>query len=291
MQLSGMLRFIPFLQVLGSILSLCIGTSLAKAWLFPIIGASGTTALRTGFSALILLVIWRPWRRRIGGRDLGFIALYGITLGMMNLCFYLALQYIPFGLAVAIEFIGPLSVTLLFSRQLIDFIWIALAIAGIGLVLPLGGNHSGLDMTGVMYALCAAFGWGMYIIFGKKVSHLPGGFTVSIGLIFASMVTFPVGIIDASAILAHPGLLVIGLGIALISSSVPMSLEMAALRRLPHKAFGIMVSMEPAVAALVALVMLAETLTPQQVFAICLSITAGMGSAITARSKPTVTAQ
>lgn len=284
MRLSVSNRLVPFLLVLGSILSMGIGTSLAKAYLFPLVGATGTTALRTGFSALILLSLFRPWRQAISRRDMQRIALYGVTLGTMNLCFYLSLQTIPFGLAVAIEFIGPLTVTVLYSRKLADFIWIALAVAGMLLILPLKGNHSGLDLTGVLFALAAACCWGLYIMFGKTISHLPSGHTVAIGLVFASMVTLPVGLIDAGAIFSHPYLLLMGLVVAVVSSSLPMSLEMAALKRLPHKTFGILVSMEPAVAAFVAFFMLAENLTPTQIVAIAFSITAGVGSAMTARA-------
>lgn len=285
MQGSASDRMVPFLMVLGSILFLSIGTSLAKTFLFPLVGATGTTALRTGFSAIILLMLWRPWRAQITLGDLRYIALYGVTLGVMNLCFYLSIQTIPFGLAVAIEFIGPLSVTLIYSRRPIDFIWIAFAVTGILLILPLGNNQSALDATGVLFALCAAFCWALYIIFGKKLSHLHSGHTVAIGLIFASMVTFPVGIIDAGNIMAHPYLVLMGLLIALFSSSVPMSLEMAALKRLPHKTFGILVSMEPAIVAIIAFFMLSEHLTFIQVIAIAFSITAGMGSAMTAGGK------
>lgn len=285
MQWSASNRMVPFLMVLGSILSLSIGTSLAKTFLFPLEGATGTTALRTGFSAILLFILWRPWCAQFTLSDLRYIALYGVTLGIMNLCFYLSLQTIPFGLAVAIEFIGPLSVTLIFSRRPIDFIWIAFAVTGILLILPLGNNHSCLDATGVLFALCAAFCWALYIIFGKKLSHLHSGHTVAIGLIFASLVTFPVGIIDAGNIMAHPYLMLMGLLIALFSSSLPMSLEMAALKRLPHKTFGILVSMEPAIVAIIAFIMLAEHLTFTQVIAIAFSITAGMGSAMTAGGK------
>lgn len=276
---------VPFLMVLGSILSLSIGTSLAKTFLFPLIGATGTTALRTGFSAIILFVLWRPWRAQITLEDLRYIALYGMTLGGMNLCLYLSIQTIPFGLAVAIEFIGPLSVTLIYSRRLIDFIWIAFAVAGILLILPLGNNHNTLETTGVIFALCAAFCWALYIIFGKKLSHLHSGHTVAIGLIFASMVTFPIGIIDAGNIIVHPYLVFMGLLIALFSSSLPMSLEMAALKLLPHKTFGILVSMEPAIVAIVAFIMLSENLTFIQIIATTLSIAAGISSTMTADSK------
>lgn len=285
MPVSGPNRLTPFLMVLGSIVSLSIGSSLAKDVLFPLIGATGTTALRTGFSAVVMLGLWRPWKAAITGRDYGFIALYGVTLGVMNLCFYLALQTIPFGLAVAIEFVGPLSVTVLYSRRLSDFVWIALAVTGVSLLLPLGGNTAALPLIGVAFALAAALCWALYIVFGKVISHLHSGQTVAVGLVFASMVTLPVGLADAGAILAHPALLAVGLLIALLSSSLPMTLEMAALKRLPHKTFGILVSMEPAVAATVAFFMLSETLTPVQVIAVVLSITAGMGSAMTARGR------
>ncbi|TKI07807.1 EamA family transporter [Martelella alba] len=282
---SAVNRLVPFLMILGSITSLCIGTSLAKAFLFPLAGPAGTTALRTGFSAMLLLALWRPWQRTVRRRDMTFIVLYGLTLGTMNLLFYMALNKIPFGLAVAIEFIGPLTVTLLYSRRGIDFIWIALAAAGILLILPLHGNRSGLSLSGVVFALGAAFCWALYIVFGKRVSHLHSGQTVSIGLAFASLITIPAGIREAGALLVHPSLLAMGLLIALISSSLPMSLEMAALRRLPQKSFGILVSMEPAVAAIIGFFMLAETLTPVQSMAIVLSIAAGVGSAITARGR------
>ncbi|NDL63337.1 EamA family transporter [Acerihabitans arboris] len=278
-------RLVPFLLVLGSILSLSVGSSLAKDLLFPLIGPTGTTALRTGFSAIVLLALWRPWKASITAREYKFIALYGVTLGAMNLCFYLALESIPFGLAVAIEFVGPLTVTVLYSRKLSDFIWIALAVTGVLLLLPLRGNDSGLPLTGVLFALGAALCWALYIIFGKTISHLHSGQTVAVGLVFASMVTLPVGMANAGAILTHPHLLAMGLLIALLSSSLPMTMEMAALKRLPHKTFGILVSMEPAVAALVAFFMLSETLTLIQAIAVTFSITAGMGSAITARSR------
>ncbi|XBS71394.1 DMT family transporter [Acerihabitans sp. KWT182] len=276
-------RLVPFLLVLGSIVSLGIGTSLAKAYLFPLIGAAGTSALRTGLSAVMLLCWWRPWQTAVNRRDMTFIALYGVTLGAMNLCFYLALKTIPFGLAVAIEFIGPLTVTVMFSRKIMDFVWILLAVSGMLMLLPLWGTQSGLDMRGVMFSLIAALCWGLYILFGKKISHRHSGQTVAIGLVFASIVTFPMGMRDAGAIIAHPYLLPVGLLVALISSSLPMTLEMAAMKRLPHKAFGILVSMEPAVAAIVAFLLLGESLTLIQMLAVALSVTAGIGSAMTAR--------
>lgn len=179
---------------------------------------------------------------------------YGVALGCMNLLFYLSLRTIPFGVAVAIEFSGPLAVAMLSSRKPIDFLWLALAIVGLGLLLPLGHDVAGLDPQGVMYALAAAVCWGAYIVFGKRVGHLHAGQSVALGL-----------------------------SVAAISSAVPISLEMMALKRLPKEAFGIMTSMEPSVAAVLGLLMLDEHLSGLQWLAIVCTMLAAAGSAATAR--------
>ena len=176
---------LPFLAVLGSVTALGIGTSFAKQ-LFPQVGSLGTTALRVGFSALILLLLWRPWRWPLGGADARSLLRYGVALGFMNLLFYMSLRTIPFGVAVAIEFTGPLGVALFYSRKPIDFVWVALAVLGLGLLLPLGTQAANLDPQGVMYALAAAVCWGAYIVFGKRVSHLHAGHSVALGLAVAA---------------------------------------------------------------------------------------------------------
>ncbi|KJV27435.1 EamA family transporter [Luteibacter yeojuensis] len=273
--------WLPALAVLGSVTSLCIGTSFAKK-LFPLVGAEGTSALRVGFSALVLLLFWRPWRWPLGRRDAGFVIRYGLTLGVMNLLFYMALRTIPFGLAVAIEFSGPLAVAMLSSRRAVDFVWLASAIAGLAMLLPLG-QHAALDPTGVMFALGAAVCWALYILFGKQAGHLHAGHSVSLGLVAASVVVVPVGIAKAGASLLDPGILAAGVGIAIVSSAIPMSLEMMALKRLPSQTFGIMVSLEPAVASLLAMLLLGEMLTAHQWLAIGFIVLASVGSTITAR--------
>ena len=264
---SRLTRLIPLLAVLGAVTALGLGTSWAKYALFPLVGASGTTAVRVGFSALILLLLWRPWRWPLTRVDARSIALYGGTLGLMNLAFYMSLRTIPFGIAVAIEFAGPLAVAIWSSRRVVDFVWVALAVAGLALLLPLGHSGSVLDPVGVMYALAAAVAWGAYIIFGKRVGHLHAGHSVALGLTVAALVVVPVGV-------------------AAISSAIPISLEMVALKRLPKESFGIMISMEPAVAALIALVLLDEYLSGLQWVAIGLIVAASMGSALTARRTP-----
>ena len=276
-------RAIPLLAVLGSVTALGIGTSWAKQYLFPLVGAQGTTALRVGLSAVLMLLLWRPWRWQLSRADAKAIALYGAALGGMNLMFYMSLQTLPFGLAVAIEFSGPLAVAIWSSRRAVDFVWVALAISGLGMLLPLGLSASALDPVGVLYALAAAVFWATYIVFGKRAGHLHAGHSVSLGLLVAALVVVPVGVAQAGAALLSPSVLLIGLAVAVVSSAIPISLEMMALKRLPKEAFGIMISMEPAVAAVLALVLLGEHLSVLQWLAIGCIVAASMGSALTAR--------
>ena len=274
---------LPFLAVLCSVTSLGVGTSFAKQ-LFPQVGSLGTTALRVGFSALLLLALWRPWRWPLSRQDALSLLRYGVALGLMNLLFYMSLRTIPFGLAVAIEFSGPLTVALLSSRKPIDFVWLALAAAGLGLLLPLGLGSAPLDLEGVLYALAAAVFWGAYIVFGKRVGHLHAGHSVALGLSVAALTVVPFGVWQAGSALLDPQILLFGLGVAAISSALPISLEMMALKRLPQEAFGIMTSMETAVAALLGLFLLDEHLGALQWLAIVCVMLAAAGSSISSRS-------
>ena len=275
-------NILPILAVLGSVTALGIGTSFAKQ-LFPQVGSLGTTALRVGFSALLLLALWRPWRWPLSRADAMSVLRYGVALGFMNLLFYMSLRTIPFGVAVAIEFSGPLAVAMLYSRRPIDFAWLALAVVGLGLLLPLGHSVASLDSEGVMYALSAAVCWGAYIVFGKRLSHLHAGHSVALGLTVAALTVVPFGVWHAGSALLDPRILLFGLGVAAISSAIPISLEMMALKRLPQEAFGIMTSMEPAVAALLGLLMLDEHLGRLQWLAIVCIMMAAAGSSVTAR--------
>lgn len=274
---------LPVLAILGSIVFLCTGTSWAKSTLFPEIGAQGTTALRLGFSALLMLLFWRPWRTPVARADLRSIALYGATLGIMCLSFYLSLRTLPFGIAVAIEFAGPLSVAVWSSRRALDFVWIALAVLGLALLLPLGHDVHSLDPAGLTWAALGGTGWACYIVFGKRVGHLPIRITAPLGAAVAALVVVPVGVAHAGAALLSPTILLTGLGVALVSSAIPISLELFALKHLPKQVFGTMTSMEPAVAALLALVFLGEVLSPVQCLAIGLIMAASMGCAFAAR--------
>ena len=276
---------LPLLAVLGSVIALGIGTSFAKQ-LFPQVGSLGTSALRVGFSALLLLLIWRPWRWPLSRGDGVSLLRYGAALGCMNLMFYQSLQSIPFGVAVAIEFSGPLAVAMFSSRKPVDFVWLALAVLGLGLLLPLGHDVTRLDPTGVGFALGAAVCWAAYIVFGKRVGHLHAGHSVALGLSVAALTVVPFGVWHAGTSLLDPAILLFGLGVAAVSSAIPISLEMVALKRLPQEAFGIMTSLEPAVAALLGLLMLGEHLTGLQWLAIVLVMLAAAGSSVTASRAP-----
>ena len=277
---------LPILAVLGSVTALAIGTSFAKQ-LFPQVGSMGTTALRVGFSALLLLALWRPWRWPLSRADAISVVKYGVALGFMNLLFYMSLRTIPFGVAVAIEFSGPLAVAMVYSRKPIDFLWLLLAVVGLGLLLPIGKSAASLDTEGVLYALAAAVCWGTYIVFGKRLSHLHAGHSVALGLSVAAITVVPFGVWHAGSALLDPKILLFGLGVAAISSAIPISLEMIALKRLPQESFGIMTSMEPAVAALLALLLLDEYLNWLQWLAIfCIMMAAAGSSATARRSEP-----
>ncbi len=275
-------RVVPLLAVLGSVTALGLGTSFAKQ-LFPQVGALGTTALRVGLSALLMLALWRPWRWSLARVDVLAILKYGVALGFMNLLFYMSLRTIPFGIAVAIEFCGPLAVAASASRRRVDWVWLCLAVMGLALLLPLDPGTAPLDPLGVMYALAAAVCWATYIVAGKRLGHLHAGQSVAWGLGVAALAVLPFGIWQAGSALLDPNILLFGLGVAAVSSAIPISLEMVALKRLPQEAFGVMISLEPAVAALLGLWLLDEHLQTLQWLAIAITMLAAAGSAMTAR--------
>lgn len=271
--------FAPVAALIGSMCSLMIGTSFAKH-LFPAVGAAGTISYRIVIAALILVVLRRPWRHRLSRRDAGAVALYGVTLGAMNLMFYMALRTIPMGLTIAIEFVGPLTVALLASRRAFDFLWIGLAVLGLGLLLPIGVGASSLDPVGVAFALGAAVMWGLYIVFGQRVGHLAGGQAVAIGMVCGSLFVLPFGIAGAGSALLDPALIASGVVVAVMSSAVPYSLEMFALRQLPRQTFGVLLSLEPAIGSLAGLAILGEHLTGREWIAIACVVAASAGSAL-----------
>ena len=277
---------LPAAAVVGGIVSLSVGTSLAKH-LFPIVGAEGTITLRVGLSALMLAALWRPWRLRLAWRDAGLVLAYGAVLGAMNLMFYMALRTIPFGVAVAIEFAGPLAVATLSSRRPVDFLWIGLAVLGLSQLLPFGGGAVALDPVGLAYTIGSGTLWGVYIVCGQRVGHLHGGRTVALGMAVATLVVAPFGIARAGTALLDPGVLPLALGVALLSSALPYSLEMFALGRLRRETFGVLLSVEPAVSALAGLVVLGEALSLRQWIAVGSIVVASVGSTASAGPRGT----
>lgn len=263
--------------------SIQIGASLAKG-LFPAVGAQGATALRLAFSALVMTAVGRPWRVRLTRNNVTPLLLYGLSLGVMNLCFYMALRTIPLGVAVALEFLGPLGVAVATSRKARDFIWVALAATGVVVLSPVSPLSASLDVTGAAYALAAGACWALYIVFGAKAGDLHGGQTVAVGSLVAAAVAVPFGVAHAGARLLDPALLPIAIGVAVLSSALPYSLEMVALRQLPARTFGICMSAEPALAALSGFVFLGEHLGAAQLIGIGAIIAASIGAVLTART-------
>lgn len=275
---------LPYVCLVGAMVSLCAGTSFAKT-LFPLVGAQGTSAYRVGFSALVLCLIWRPWRFPLARKDLIAVAAYGAVMGAMNLCFYMAIRTIPLGLAIAIEFTGPLSLAMIHARKPIHFLWIALAVAGLALLLPLGDTSLNLDPVGVGFAAAAAVFWALYIVAGQRTGHLHGGRSVALGMTTAALVVAPFGLVTAGAALLSPVALGLGLVVAVVSSAIPYSLEMVALRGISKRSFGVMLSLEPAVGALAGLLLLGEQLAPRQWLAIGFVIAASVGTVATDPSR------
>ena len=264
----------PPAQVLAGILSVQVGAALAKQ-LFGTIGSAGTVAVRLFFAALVLVVIWRP-SFRLGRPAWTVVIGYGLVLGAMNLCFYLALATIPLGVVVTIEFLGPLAVALAGSRRWLDGLWALLAAGGVVLLTEGRGD---LQLAGILFALGAAVCWASYILLSAALGrHTDDGGGLALGMALAAVVVAPVGIADSGTALLEPWVLAVGLGVALLSSVIPYSLELEALRRMPPRVFGVLMSLEPAVAALVGLVVLGEILGPLQWVAVLLVVAASAGA-------------
>jgi inner membrane transporter RhtA len=261
------------------------GAALAKN-LFPLVGASGATALRTGLGAVMLAAVWRPWRVRCTWSQARVIVLYGTSIGWMNLCFYSSLKTIPLGIAVALEFTGPLAVAVAASRRPVDFLWIAMAVAGLLALLPLHIDSQRLDPTGIALALGAGVLWATYIVFGRKAGAAHGGQITALGLLVAAIMIVPVGLAENGAHLFSLEVLPIGIGVGVISSALPYSLEMIAMPRIPTRTLGVLLSLDPALGAVSGLIFLGESLTWLQWAAIACIMAASAGSATSHATQP-----
>ncbi|MFY7461361.1 threonine/homoserine exporter RhtA [Enterobacter cloacae complex sp. CDL005] len=279
--------WMPVAVILIAMMSIQSGASLAKS-LFPLVGAPGVTALRIALGTLILVVVFKPWRLRFKKEQRLPLLFYGLALGGMNYMFYLSIQTIPLGIAVALEFTGPLAVALFSSRRPVDFIWVVLAVLGLWFLLPLGQSVSQIDLTGAALALGAGACWAVYILTGQRAGEEHGPATVALGSLIAAVIFVPIGMAQATDSIWQWSILPVGLAVAILSTALPYSLEMIALTRLPTRIFGTLMSMEPALAAISGMIFLGETLTLVQTLALCSIIAASMGSTLTMRPEPKV---
>lgn len=276
------MRVGPIPTLLVSMLSIQGGAAIAKG-LFPYLGAVGTTGVRIVFAALLTLAVVRPPVRRLVREHAGLLAAYGVALGAMNLTFYMAIARIPLGLGVALEFCGPLALTVWLSRRGLDFAWVLLAAAGLALLTPWNQAAESLDPVGVALALFAGACWAAYIVVGGRLSRrLPAATATSLGLLSAAVVVLPFALADGVVQRIDVQTAAAGLAVAVLSSAIPYTLEMSALSRLPVRTFGVLMSLEPAVAAMMGLLFLSEMLGPSQWIAIACVSAASAGAAVTA---------
>ena len=268
-------RVPPVPLVLTGICSVQVGAAVG-ATIFDEVGASGTTLLRLGMAALVAAVVFRPDPRGHSAADLRLGALLGLTLGVMNLAFYEALDRMPLGVAVTIEFAGPLGLAVALSRRRLDYVWAGLAAAGIVLLADPGGG--GLDPAGLALILLAAACWAGYILLSQRAGRVfPGTRGIGLALVVAAVVPIGPGIAQGGAELLEPRFLLIGLLVGVASSVIPYTLETEALRRMPAHAFGVLMSLEPAVAALAGLLILGQELGWRELVAMALVVAASIG--------------
>jgi inner membrane transporter RhtA len=273
---------VPIAVLIAAMVCFQVGAALAKG-LFPAVGAAGMAALRLALSSIMLLAVWRPWRLRLSPREIRVIVYYGLALGFMNFLFYLSLRSIPLGIAVALEFTGPLALAMAASRRAVDFLWILMAALGLLALLPVGLGSKPLDLLGVGCALAAGMCWALYIFFGRKAGAAHGGQTTALGMVIGAIVIVPIGVAQAGAQLFSPAILPAALGVALLSSALPYSLEMLAMPRLPTRTVGVLMSLDPALGALSGLYFLGESLSWIHWAAIASIMAASAGSAATSR--------
>ena len=269
-------RVPPVALVLAAATSIQFGAALA-ATLFDDVGPAGASLLRIGLAAVFLWALLRPEPRRYAPADLQLAAAFGVSLGVMNLAFYEALDRIPLGVAVTIEFAGPVGIAVALSRRALDLVWVALAVGGIVILAdPFGAG--GVDPVGLLFVSVAAIAWAVYILLAARAAHRFDGLTgLALASAVAALVPLVPGVVSAGADLLVPEMLALGAVVALLSSVIPYSLETTALRRIPPRVFGVLMSLEPAVAALAGFLVLDQRLGSRDLVAIGLVITASVG--------------
>lgn len=271
--------------VILAIVAIQVGSGLAVN-LFPLLGAEGTVATRIVFSSILLLLfagnrVFTYGRTFLDNKWL--LLAFGLTIAMMNFCFYQALDRIPLGAAVAFEFIGPLSLAALTSRQWVQFVWVAIAAVGIVLLSPLSGND--LQASGVIFALMAGACWAAFILLAGKIGErVQGNDGLTIAMVISALIMIPYALPVAGVMVGAPWLLAGGFALALLSTAIPLTFEFQALRKISARRYGILVSLEPAVAVLAGALLLKERLGYLSVFAIACVIIAAVGITLSERN-------
>lgn len=265
--------------VLLSQISMTSGASLAKS-LFSLLPPAGVTSLRLAFSALVLLCFLHPWKGTQPKISWKNALIYGVAVGCMNLSFYYAIERIPLGVAVGIEIMGPLSVALASSRRLLDVAWVVSAVTGLSLLLPLQNFSMSIDPIGVALAVLAGVLWAAYVVFSKRNSSSGGAHFVMYGMIAGTLLIMPVGIWESGSLLLEPHILFYGACLGIASSALPYSLEIIALKRLPARVFGTLLSLSPGLAALSAFIFLGELLSLAQWIGLGFIIVASIGTSV-----------
>jgi inner membrane transporter RhtA len=275
----------PVAMVIAAATSIQFGAAIG-ATLFDDVGPAGASMLRLSLAAVILVALWRPRLAAYDRAALRLALAYGLTLGLMNLFFYEALDRIPLGVAVTIEFVGPVGVAVVLSRRPLDLVWVALAVAGILLLAdPFGAG--GVDPVGLAFVLGAGACWAAYIVLAQRATRVfPGGTGLAIAAVVAALVPLGPGLVEGGAGLLAPATLLAGLAVALLSSVIPYTLETESLRRMPANVFGVLMSLEPAVAAIAGLVVLGQRLGARDLVAIGLVIAASVGVTRTTAPPP-----
>ena len=266
------------LYALGAIASVQVGATFARQ-LFAFIGPSGAVFLRVALGAAILLVLGRSGRPRLSAAQWRSVLVFGLVIAGMNLCFYQAIARIPLGVAVTIEFLGPLGVAIAGSRKLVDFAWAALAAIGVAILSFKGGGT--ISTVGLLFGLAAAAGWACYILLSQRVGRIvPGPGGLAFALAIAGIALLPFGIASAGARLLEPHNLLAGALVAILSSAIPFSLEFAALRRLSSQVFGVLMSLEPGMGAAAGYIFLNQRLAPIDLLGIALVVVASIGATV-----------
>lgn len=279
-------QLVPVLFVIGSIVSLQFGSGYATT-LFDEAGAMGVTAMRLGFAALIMMAVVRPRMRGWDRSQWKTVVAFGLSLALMNGFFYAAIAQIPFGIALAFEFLGPLGLAAALSRRARDFAWVLLALAGVTTIGLHNADTGALNVSGVVFALLAAASWAGYIVLGARTAKaVPGHQGLAAGLVVAAIVLVPLGFVSAGSALLSPSVLVPGIAVAVLSSVMPYAMEMQALKTMPKKTFSILLALEPAAGVLTGVIMLGQHLDLLTIAAIGLVVIAGMGATVASADQP-----